>query len=194
MEIREYGRHIHQMVEQACALEDRDERNKAAKSIVNMMAQLNPAVKEVEDYHQKLWTHLYLIANFKLDVDCPYTVPTTDLRKQKPQPVPYPSRSIRFKHYGKSVELMIDSLAKQEEGEDKAYMGGVIANLMKRSYLSWNRDSVNDQVILDHLDRLSGGKLSPAENFTLDATNDILSRNKKKKNKPKSKNPRKKRS
>ena len=191
--MREYGRHIQQMVEQACELEDREERNKAARSIVSMMAQLNPSVKEVEDYHQKLWTHLFLISEFKLDVDCPYDVPKEDLRKQKPEPVPYPSRSIRFKHYGKSVELMIDSLADKEDGDDKAYMAGVLANLMKRSYLSWNRDSVNDQVIFDHLDRMSEGKLKPTEGFTLDATNDILSRNKKKKTKSKSKNSRKKR-
>lgn len=176
MIIPEYGRNIQKMIDFAITVEDREERNKVANAIITVMGQLNPHLRDVTDFKHKLWDHLFVISNFKLDVDSPYPKPTSETFHTKPDKVQYPSGDIRYKHYGKAIENMILKGAEYEEGEMKNALIETIANLMKRSYLAWNRDSVNDEVILQHLDELSKHKLKFPENARLAHTNDILAK------------------
>ena len=179
MKISEYGRNIQKMIEHATKIEDKEERNKAARSIVKVMGQLNPHLRDVTDFNHKLWDHLFIMSNFELDVDSPYPKPEPDTFTAKPQKVSYPSNEIKYRHFGKSIEKMIDEAKKMEDGPKKDHLVGVIANFMKMSYLNYNRDSVSDELILEFLDELSDGKLKPGENFRFYHTNEILQSNKK---------------
>jgi hypothetical protein len=178
--IPEYGRHIQKMVKHACSIENKEERNTIAKAIVSIMGQMHPQVKDVDEYAEKLWTHLFIISEFKLDVESPYPIPEAASLNSKPNRVPYPNKKIRFKHYGSVLEKMIEEAVKLEPGDPKDYLTGRIGNLMKKAYLSWNRDTVNDQLIIDQLNELSKGQLKLKEDFVFDETHDILARNKKK--------------
>ncbi len=183
--IPEYGRNIQKMIEYTVGIEDREKRNKYARIIVNIMAQMNPSIREQSDYLHKLWDHLYIISDFKLDVDSPYPPPDKDLIRRKPDPVPYSDNNITFRHYGKYVERMIEKIAEMEDGPAKDELIKIIANHLKKSYLTWNRDSVNDETILKHLEELSGGRLKLTEDQELVATAELLSRNRnRKKNNP----------
>ena len=183
--IPEYGRNIQKMFEYTVGIEDREKRNKYARIIVNIMAQMNPSIREQSDYLHKLWDHLYIISDFKLDVDSPYPPPDKDLIRRKPDPVPYSDNNITFRHYGKYVERMIEKIAEMEDGPAKDELIKIIANHLKKSYLTWNRDSVNDETILKHLEELSGGRLKLTEDQELVSTSELLSRNRnRKKNNP----------
>ena len=159
MIIPEYGRNIQKMIDFAITVPDREERNKVARAIIDVMGQLNPHLRDVTDFKHKLWDHIFIISEFKLDVDSPYPKPTAETFQTKPDRVLYPSNDIRYKHYGKTVERIIAKAREYPEGEEKNVLTEQIANLMKRSYLNWNRDSVNDEVILKQLEELSRGEL-----------------------------------
>ncbi len=177
----EYGRNIQRMVEFAISVKDRDERNKVAQAIIAVMGQLNPHLRDVTDFKHKLWDHIFIISDFKLDVDSPYPLPTRETFITKPDRISYPSGKIKYKPYGKVLEGIIAKAREYPEGEEKTYLIEVIANLLKRSYLTWNRDSVNDEVILKHLEELSDGELKLQDASKLSHTNDILARNRTKK-------------
>jgi hypothetical protein len=172
--IPEYGRNVQKMIEFTEGIEDREERNKAAKAIIEIMGALNPQLRDMTDFKHKLWDHLFVISNFRLDVDSPYPKPAPDQLDRKPQKVNYPSNHIKFKHYGKTVEQIIDEIKKMPEGEEKDSMIGTIANFMKMSYLNHNRDTVSDELIAEHLDNLSKGELKLPDNMKLSHTSDIL--------------------
>jgi hypothetical protein len=176
MPIPEYGRNVHKMIEYTLTIEDREKRSKAANAIVSIMALLNPHLREITDYKHKLWDHLFIISNFKLDVEAPYPMPSPDTLMEKPKRIPYPSKNIKYKHYGKTTELMIQEIIKMEEGPIKESMVEKIANFMKMSYLIWNRDSVDDQQIIEQLRILSEGQLHLKENTQLELTSDILAK------------------
>ena len=159
MIIPEYGRNIQKMIDFAITVQDREERNKVARAIIDVMGQLNPHLRDVTDFKHKLWDHIFIISEFKLDVDSPYPKPTAETFQTKPDRVLYPSNDIRYKHYGKTVERIIAKAREYPEGEEKNVLTEQIANLMKRSYVNWNRDSVNDEVILKQLEELSRGEL-----------------------------------
>lgn len=159
LQMPEYGRNVQKMIQYCMSVADRDERNKTAHAIIGVMGQLNPHLRDVEDFKHKLWTHLFIISDFKLDVDSPYPKPTPETFTEKPERLVYPRKNIRFGHYGKTVELLIEKAKDLPEGEEKLSLVKMIANLMKRSYLTWNRDSVTDEVILEHLEMLSGGAI-----------------------------------
>jgi len=165
--IPEYGRNIHRMIAHAITLQDRDERNKISKAIIDVMGQLNPHLRDVSDFKHKLWDHLFIISEFKLDVDSPYPKPLPESFTTKPERISYPSNNIKFKHYGKTIEMLIQKAISMEEGEMKNAFVEVIANLMKRSYINWNRDTVSDEVILEHLASLSKNQLKLKENVRL---------------------------
>lgn len=156
----EYGRYVQELVAHCQTIADREERNKSARTIIQVMGILNPQPKDVEDFKQKLWTHLFLIADFKLDVDSPYPIPTPDAFTAKPEKVTYPRKDVKYGHYGKTIELMVAKACKMEEGDERNAIIMMIANLMKRMYLTWNRDSVTDDVILGHLSDMSNGKIA----------------------------------
>ena len=176
MVIPEYGRNIQKMIDHAISVDDREERNKIARSIINVMGQLNPHLRDVTDFKHKLWDHFFIISDFKLDVDSPYPKPTRETFISKPELLKYPSNDIRYKHYGKTIEHIIEKAKELEEGEMKTALIETIANHLKKSYLNWNRDSVNDEVILQHLNELSKGALKLNESVRLSNTSDILAR------------------
>jgi len=165
--IPEYGRNVQKLIEYAIELEDREERNKLAKAIISIMAILNPQLKDITDYKQKLWDHLFIISDFKLDVDSPYPMPDANSIHAKPQPVDYPNNKIRYKHYGITMEHVIQEMVSMEDGPEKTYMITSVANFMKQSYVNWNRDSVADETIFEQLKELSKGKISIPENLRL---------------------------
>ena len=179
--IPEYGRNIQKMIEYAVNIEDREKRNKYARVIVNIMAQMNPSLREQSDYLHKLWDHMFIISDFKLDVDSPFPPPEKDIIKRKPDPIKYSDNKIKYRHYGKYVEKIIEKVTEMEDGPEKDELIRIIANHLKKSYLNWNRDSVNDETILKHLEQLSGGRLKLTEDQELVSTSELLSRNRSRK-------------
>lgn len=181
MAIPEYGRNIQKMINQCMQIEDRQKRTRTAEFIVNVMANMNPKVKEAGDYKQKLWDHLFIISDFKMDVDAPYPPPPRDVLKTKPKRLSYPNLDIRFAHYGKNIERIIEKAAEFPEGPEKEALVKAIANHLKKAYLNWNRNSVDDDVILKHLAILSHNRLKLDDDFKFHQTSEILARTKKKK-------------
>jgi hypothetical protein len=180
MILPEYGRNIQKMVEYAVGLEDREERNKAARAIIAIMGNLNPHLRDVADFKHKLWDHLFIISDFKLDIDSPYEKPTPEVLFEKPKAVPYSEYDIKYKHYGKIIELLIREASNFENGPEKDMLIKLIANHMKKCYLTWNREVVTDEVIFEDLKKLSGGSLEVPADLRLSESRDILSKNKKK--------------
>jgi hypothetical protein len=163
MALPEYGRNVQKMVDHIKTIEDRDERNRAAKTIIQIMGNLNPHLRDIGDFKHKLWDHLALIADFELDIDTPFPPPEASKFNEKPKQVPYKQGDIRFLHYGKIIELLIDAASGMEEGEEKEYLTTLIVNQMKKSYITWNRGQVADEVIIGDMKMLSGGKLKMTE-------------------------------
>ncbi len=180
MILPEYGRNIQKMVEYAVQVEDRDKRNKAAQAIIAIMGNLNPHLRDVSDFKHKLWDHLFIISDFKLDIDSPYPKPTPEVLFEKPKRVPYSEYKIKYKHYGKIIELLIKEASGFEEGTEKDALVKLIANHMKKCYLTWNREVVSDEVIFSDLKKLSGGTLEVPPDLRLADSRDILSKTKKK--------------
>ncbi|HNW99382.1 MAG TPA: DUF4290 domain-containing protein [Bacteroidales bacterium] len=180
--IKEYGRNIKKMIEYAVSVEDREKRNKLAKAIVSVMSQLNPQMRDNNEFKHKLWDHLFILSNFKLDVDSPFPIPSQESIDAKPEKISYPSYNISFKHYGKNIEKIIKKIVEKEDGPQKDALTIAIANHMKKSYLNWNRESVDDEVILQHLEMLSEGKLKLKEEMRLNNTRDILAVSKRRDN------------
>lgn len=176
--IPEYGRNIQKLIEYACTIKNKEERNNIANAIIAIMGRLNPMLRDITDFRHKLWDHLFIISNFKLDVDSPYPVPSKEILTTKPERVKYPAAKMKFKHYGKAVERLIEKASGMKSGEEKTAFIEAIANLMKKSYLVWNRDTVSDTVILQELEDLSKGKLKVPENFRMTSTYDILAKTK----------------
>lgn len=160
MIIPEYGRNVQKMVDYLVTIEDRDERNKQAQNLIAIIANLNPQVYETdEDPKHKLWDHLYIMSDFKLDVDSPYPPPTPESLLEKPQSVEYPAKNRKMRHYGNNVRRMIEYGIKLEDGEEKTALTKAIANVMKKHYIVWNKDHVNDQVIIKNLNQMSENQL-----------------------------------
>ena len=185
--IPEYGRHLQKMVDHAISIEDEKERNKVARSIIAVMGNMNPHLRDVSDFQHKLWDQLFIISDFKLDVESPFPKPTREMLSERPEMLEYPQNFPKYRFYGNNIKRMIDEAIKYEEGPLKEGLVLSIANHMKKSYLNWNRDSVEDQVILDHLNELSNGaiNLKNTDEDLSEAAN--LLRNKKKHTKAPSK-------
>ncbi|MGC8802439.1 MAG: DUF4290 domain-containing protein [Bacteroidales bacterium] len=177
----EYGRHIHKLVDYIISIPDKEERTRAAYALVAVMGNLNPHLRDVADFKHKLWDHLAIMADFKLDIDAPYPLPTQSAFAEKPRKVPYNQHPIQYKHYGKIIEQMIQKAVEMPEGTEKTALIEMIANLMKRQYLTWNRDAVTDEVILKDLYELSKGKINLAPDMLkLSETRAIQSQNRQK--------------
>ena len=174
--ISEYGRNIQMMIRHLLEIEDRKQRTEAAYFIVSVMAQMNPQVKESNDYMHKLWDHLYIISDYKLDVDGPYEKPTPEMQQKKPEHVGYQKNNIKYGHYGQYIGELIEKVKEMEEGPKKQAILINIANHMKRDYLNWNRDTVNDLLILDDLYKISGEEIALPMETKLTPTNEILNK------------------
>ena len=182
--IPEYGRHLQKLIEQATIIEDDEKRNKAAKYIIQVMGSLNPHLRDVPDFQHKLWDQLFIMSDFKLTADSPYPIPSREVLQLKPDVLKYPQNFPKYRYYGNNIKYMIDVANKWEEGEMKNALVKVIANHMKKSYLSWNKDTVKDDVIFEHLYELSDGKLNLIQSSEeLLNTTDLLRTNKRVSNK-----------
>lgn len=173
--IPEYGRHIQKLVDHCIALEDVEERNTMAKAIVDVMGNLQPHLRDVPDFKHKLWDQLFIMSDFNLDADSPYPKPSQDELKAKPEALGYPKSASKYKFYGNNIQIMIDTALTWEEGELKDALIYTIANHMKKCYLNWNKDTVEDEIIFDHLKELSGGKIQLTSKMeTLSESKDLL--------------------
>lgn len=165
--LAEYGRNVQNMVKYIVDLPTKDERNRYAQVVIDLMGFLNPHLRDVADFKHKLWDHLHIISDFKIDVDSPYPRPSEDAIRFKPAPLSYPQQRIKYKHYGKTVELMISRAKAIEEPQRKQLMIQSIANFMKMAYVTWNKDSVADETIIKDLREMSNGALQLEDNVNL---------------------------
>ncbi|TAJ12348.1 DUF4290 domain-containing protein [Marinilabiliaceae bacterium JC017] len=163
----EYGRHIQKMVDYAKAIEDPEERAKSAKSIIAIMGNMFPHLRDVSDFKHKLWDHLAIMANFEIDIEFPYKLPEPSILYRRPTKLPYNTSKIRYRHYGKVVEELIGKAIEMEEGEEKKKLILLIANHMKKSLYLWNKDSVNDDRIFNDIKMLSNNQLTIDENLKI---------------------------
>ena len=185
MTLPEYGRNVQKMIDHIKSIEDREERNRAAKTIIQIMGNFNTHLRDIEDFKHKLWDHLAIIADFELDIDSPYPFPEAQKLNAKPNEIPYMQGNIRFLHYGRIIELMIEAAIDFEDGEKKEYLTTLIVNQMKKSYITWNRSQVADEVIINDLKLLSHGKLKITDGVKILETKELMPvANKKSQSKP----------
>lgn len=157
--MREYGRHVQGMVGHLLTIEDKERRQKNAQAVIELMGFLNPHLKNVEDYRHKLWDHLFLIADFNLDVDSPYPIPTRESLKAKPAALPYPKRYPRYSHLGKHLELVIAKAMAEENEEKRSGFAHIIAYYMKLAYNTWHKELIPDESIRSELNTITKGQL-----------------------------------
>ena len=178
--LTEYGRHIQKMVDYATSISDRDKRNKIAKNIIGVMGNLNPHLRDVPDFQHMLWDQLFIISDFRLDVDSPFPKPQKEVLQQRPDPLEYPQNFPKYRFYGNNIKRMIDVAVSWEDGPKKEGLIINIANHMKKSFLNWNKDTVEDEVIFEHLYELSGGKINlKNSDEDLSDANDLIKTKKK---------------
>ncbi len=167
--LKEYGRHVQKIVENCVQEPDRDKRNKFAKEIIELMGQLNPHLRNVEDFRHKLWDHLFIMSDYKLDVDSPYPIKGRAEIEKKPKPLPYPQSRIKYKHYGKNVEALVAKAITTEDAEKQAGFTECIGNFMKLVYQNWSKDEVNNETVKNDIRLLSKGKLQISDDQDIDS-------------------------
>ncbi|MBT8244693.1 MAG: DUF4290 domain-containing protein [Winogradskyella sp.] len=158
--IPEYGRHLQKMINHAKSRETKEERNKLAKAIIAVMGNLQPHLRDVPDFKHKLWDQLFIMADFEIDVDSPFDKPDREVILARPEPLKYPQNFPKYRFYGNNIKTMIDVAMTWEEGDMKEGLVYTIANHMKKCFLNWNKDTVEDAVIYEHLYELSDGKIN----------------------------------
>jgi len=159
MPLPEYGRSIQNMVDYALTIQDRAERQRCANTIINIMGNMFPHLRDVPDFKHKLWDHLAVMADFKLDINYPYEIIRKENLVTKPDIIPYPSTKIRYRHYGRALEILIKKAVEFPEGDEKNNLVALICNHMKKDYMAWNKDTVDDRKIAEDLEEYSRGKL-----------------------------------
>ena len=160
LRIPEYGRHIQVMVDQAMEEPKKEQRNKMAYAIIGVMGNLNPHLRDVPDFQHKLWDQLFIMSDFSLDVDSPYPIPEKEVLTARPAPLSYPQNFPKYRFYGNNIKRMIEAANTFTDGEQKDALVFVIANHMKKCFLNWNKDTVEDAVIFEHLFEISEGKIN----------------------------------
>jgi hypothetical protein len=161
----EYGRNIQQMITYATNLEDRQERMRCVDTIINVMGNMFPYLRDVNDFKHKLWDHVAIMSDFKLDIDFPYTIVRAENLYTRPDVVPYKTSSIKYRHYGRTLTEIINKVSDYPEGEEKTELIRLIANQMKKCFLTWNKEVVDDSKIFDDLRELSNGKIDISDDF-----------------------------
>lgn len=159
LHIPEYGRNVQNMINYAKRIELRDERNLAARAIIDVMGQLNPHLRDVEDYTHKLWTHLFIMSEFEIDVDSPYPIPEPETLRERPKVMNYPKNKIKYGHFGHYAETMIQKSSAVKDKDEKEYLTSTLGNLLKRNYLAFHTENVENGAIASHLKELSKGEL-----------------------------------
>lgn len=163
LHIPEYGRHFQKMVDYAVSIEDKEERNKVANSIISVMGNLQPHFRDVPDFQHKLWDQLFIMSDFKLDVDSPFPITSKEVLQQRPEPLEYPQNHPKYRFYGNNIKRMVDVAVSWEAGDMRTGLEYAIANHMKKCYLNWNKDTVEDSAIFAHLKDLSDGRIDLTE-------------------------------
>jgi hypothetical protein len=167
LRLKEYGRHIQSLVEHAVSIENKEDRQDIVNHIIHIMGNLNPHLKNVDDFKHLLWDHLHIMADFKLEVESPYPLPTREVLFAKPESFYYPKKNNKFKHYGKNILSMIDKAVVLEDAEKKQGYAKCIANYMKIVHNNWNSETVTDETIINDLEILSSNQLSLSDEVTL---------------------------
>ena len=162
--IPEYGRHVQSMINHAASISDKLEKQKCVDAIIAFMGQMNPHFRDVKEFTHKLWDHLHIMSDFKLNIDSPYPKPEISKLSERPERMKYPSNKIRFSYYGNTIQNMIETAVKMK-GDEKEIMTGMIANQMKKSYILFNQSSVDNNMIKLHLKQMSNNQLSLAHDF-----------------------------
>ena len=165
--IPEYGSHVQKMVTHAVSIKDDQERKECVNAIISFMGQLNPHLRDIPDYKHKLWDHLFIMSKFKLDIESPFEKPSKEKLSEKPEPLSYPKNKIKYSYYGNQIQSMFNTAISLTNEKEKMIMSGMIANHMKKCYLTWSKSSVDDATILKHLQELSNGKLKLDKDFQL---------------------------
>ena len=175
----EYGRHVQEMVEYVMNIPDKDKRNEQIQAVVAVMGTLNPQLRDINDFKHKLWDHVHLISDFKIDIDSPYPIPTKASLSTKPEPIPLQKSPIKAAHYGRNIQNMIDVIAAREDDEVKTYMIKTLASYMKQQYLIWNKDTVSEETIFSDIVKLSDGRITIPEgiHITTAVNNNSFQRN-----------------
>ncbi len=177
--IPEYGRHVQKLIDNCVAIEDDEERNKMARAIVDVMGNLQPHLRDVPDFKHKLWDQLFIMSDFKLEADSPYPKPEREELAAKPERLAYPKYDSKYRFYGNNIQTMIDVALTWEEGEAREALYFAIANHMKKCYLNWNKDTVDDHIIYNHLLDLSKGKIDlEGKNETLSEVKELMKKRK----------------
>jgi len=172
----EYGRNVQKMVDHATTIQNKEERNKCVKTIIEFMGQMNPQLRDLKEFNHKLWDDLFIISKFQLEADSPYPLPEPKKINERPDKMPYPKNKIKFPFYGAALENMIRYAVNQNEGRDKEIMTGMIANHMKKSYLLFNKHSVSNDTIILHLKQLSDNKLILPKDFEFIRSSSVINK------------------
>jgi hypothetical protein len=155
----EYGRHIQKMIQYVKSVKDREKRNEQVRAVVAVMGNLNPHLRDIVGFRHKLWDHVYIIGDFDIDIDSPYPVPTPETFKEKPAVIPYMHTPVSIMHYGRHVENMVKAITAHPDSETKDAMIAALAQYMKKLYLTWNKDTVSDEIIFKDIAALSNGRI-----------------------------------
>jgi hypothetical protein len=180
----EYGRHIQKMVDYCVTIKDKEERTKCAHSIIGNMGNMFPHLRDVNDFKHKLWDHLAIMSDFQLDIDTPFELPEKDTLYQRPKKLAYNNQSIKYRHYGRTIEKMIEQACEMEEGEHKDHLIMLIANNMKKSLILWNQDFPGDERVFNDMKELSGNRLTINENLKIPEQRENQGQNRGKKRRP----------
>ena len=161
LRLREYGRNVQNLINHLKTIEDKEERNKKATMLVELMKSINPDLnKDLTEYDQKIWDDLFIISNFELDVEGPFPKPDAAILEKKPQRLNYYSNEIKFRHYGRGVEMLINKVVEMEDEKEREGAVVTIGRLMKSFFQVWNKDNIEDEQVLKNIQQLSGGKLN----------------------------------
>jgi len=175
----EYGRNVQKMVDHATTIQNKEERNKCVKTIIEFMGLMNPQLRDLKEFNHKLWDHLFIISKFQLEAESPYPLPEPKKLDERPEKMPYPKNKIKFPFYGAALENMIRYAVNQNDGRDKEIMTGMIANHMKKSYLLFNKHSVSNDTIILHLKQLSDNKLIIPKDFEFIRSSSVINKSQK---------------
>lgn len=159
----EYGRHVQKMINYVTRLPEKEKRNEQIKAVVNVMGTINPQLRDLGDFKHKLWDHVQIISDFKIDIDSPYPLPTKENLTSRPSPIPLVKTPVKASHYGRNIQNMLEIIAKHEDGQVKTHMIKTLATYMKQQYLIWNKDSVTEETIYNDIYKLSEGKITVPE-------------------------------
>tara|TARA_B100000945_G_scaffold101135_1_gene79715 strand:+ start:2141 stop:2761 length:621 start_codon:yes stop_codon:yes gene_type:complete len=166
--IPEYGRHIHQIIEKLSTIKDKKKRNEQAEIVIQIMGNLNPHLRDVNDFKHKLWDHLFIMSDYKLDVESPYPIPQKKEKRERPKIINNTQGTVKHRHYGKFVIDMLKKAPELKNEDTKNKLIISIANQMKRSYVNWNKSNVLDDVIFNEIEEISNGNIKIPQNTVLE--------------------------